>query len=217
MSSKKIVSQDNVGKVFGRLTVLREYFTPIKTVPNKQVRTWECLCVCGVGKNIRAYHVKRGNVQSCGCYQKERIRTHDLSRTPEYRIWHGMVQRTCNPNNPSYKNYGGRGITIFPLWRRSFKAFIDNVGQRPSSLHTIERIDNNKGYEPNNVKWDTRHNQNRNHRRNHMITFNGETLCIKDWAIRLGLGIHAINYRLQKWPIELALTTPNLKGKKLIN
>ena len=218
MPTNQIVPQDNVGKVFERLTIIREFRRPIKTIPSKTELIWEYRCACGTIKIARASSIKRKLIRSCGCLR--RIRTHGLSRTPEYRIWAGIVQRTANSNNPSYDNYGGREdvpITFYEPWRRDFTKFFVYVGKRPSPDLTIERIDNNKGYEPGNVKWDTRHNQNRNHRGNRMITFRDETLCLKDWAKRIGVDAKTIAYRLRKWPIETALTMPNLKGRKLVN
>src|SRR5690606_10320984 len=82
--------------------------------------------------------------------------------SPEYNTWVHMIQRCHNPKNKDYKNYGGRGIEVCELWRDSFEAFLLMVGKRPTAQHTIERIDTNKGYEPGNVKWATRFEQNQN-------------------------------------------------------
>lgn len=213
--TEKIVSQDSVGMVFGRLTVVREFRRPIRTIPNKTELMWECSCVCGKVKSIRAVSIKRKLTQSCGCYHTECIRTHHQTHTPEYGVWHGIKQRTGNPNNPSSSNYSERGIRLCERWMK-FENFFADMGERPTPKHTIERRNNDGIYEPDNCYWATRDVQNRNNRRTRFITFNSETLCLSDWATRIGIDSKSISYRLRRWPIELALTTPPLKGKKLI-
>lgn len=118
-----------------------------------------------------------------------------------------MVARCTNPRHVNFKAYGGRGITVCAEWR-DFGAFIAAMGSRPSPQHTLERINNNGHYEPGNVRWATRAEQSRNTRRTRLVAFNGETLCIQDWAQRLGIDHHTLRYRLSRWPIERALSTP---------
>src|SRR5882724_9746760 len=98
---------------------------------------------------------------------------HGLSRTPLYKIWCNIKDRCSNPNNPYSHNYSGRGIGLHPEWKISFLAFSDAIGPRPSSQYTVERIDNQKGYVPGNIRWATRKEQAHNMRKNIVLTFNG--------------------------------------------
>ena len=140
---------------------------------------------------------------------------HKLSETPEYAIWCGIIKRCCNKNNKSYKYYGGRGITVCSRWRNSFKAFLEDVGPRPSKTHSIDRYpDNNGNYEPGNVRWATSQEQAENQRSNILVTFKGKTATVKQWANSiLGDNHSRVDYlrllwRVKHWPIEVALTAP---------
>lgn len=125
---------------------------------------------------------------------------------PNYGTWTAMRNRCTRPELEGYKNYGGRGITVCDRWMNDFWAFVSDMGTRPSSKHTIERVDNSKGYSPDNCKWATRREQSLNQRKNVFITFNGETLCVTDWARRLGVADATLAYRLRNWPLSRALT-----------
>lgn len=141
--------------------------------------------------------------------------THGFSRSQEtgylYRIFGRLFQRCRNPNHKAYKDYGGRGIDLAPEWDHpsKFKSFFEHVGHRPSPNHTLERINNNLGYIPGNVRWATRREQQRNRRNNIMITFDGVTLCRKDMAARAGMSDSTLKKRLKNgWSLEHALTIP---------
>lgn len=128
-------------------------------------------------------------------------------RTPEYRAWKAMKQRCLNPNNPKYYRYGKRGITVYGGWLHNYPAFLAHVGRKPSSKYSLERIDNNKGYEPGNVKWGTATEQARNTRRNILLTFRGQTKTATEWGIETTLGEHVIRRRLKRgWTVENTLT-----------
>ena len=132
------------------------------------------------------------------------------SSTPAYKSWANMLQRCTNPNNPAFADYGGRGITCCVRWE-TFAYFYADMGDRPPGL-TLERIDNERGYEPGNCRWATRAEQNRNRRGRRLLTHNGETLRISEWAQRLGIAEPKLRERLDKgWPLELALTLPPSK------
>jgi hypothetical protein len=120
-----------------------------------------------------------------------------------------MTSRCVNPANDAYQAYGGRGIAVCDRWQ-DFAAFAEDMGPRPSPLHTIDRRNNNGNYEPDNCRWATPSEQQRNRRNNRLLTLNGETLCLAEWAERLGITDDMIRQRLDKlgWTIEQALTTP---------
>jgi hypothetical protein len=120
-----------------------------------------------------------------------------------------MKERCLNPNNKDFPSYGGRGITVCPEWQKSYLSFLEHVGRRPSSAHSIDRLDNEKGYEPGNVRWSTSGEQARNTRRNRMITFQGRTRCLTDWAEEIQVDPRVLWSRLDRgWTVERALTQP---------
>lgn len=132
---------------------------------------------------------------------------HDLR---EYRVWRAMHNRCYDPNVKSYRNYGARGIVVAACWhdRSGFHQFIKDMGARPEGA-TLERIDNNGPYSPNNCRWATRDEQANNKRNNRWITANGETLTISQWAKRLGCTPHNISLRIKSgMPEEQAVTKP---------
>lgn len=198
---------DLVGKQFSALTVLR--FAGSRPNPTKGVRCfWLCRCECGNETEIDGGSLRRGSTKSCGCHQHAGI--HGMSEHPLYAVWLGIKQRCYNPNADCYSDYGGRGVRMLEEWRESFAAFYAYVGDRPSPLHTIERMNNDGNYEPGNVKWATRSEQNENTRQTRLITFNGITLSLGKWARRAGLQRKTLASRLDRfgWPVERALTTP---------
>lgn len=181
--------------------------------------TWLWRCGCGKLHIASAADVKSQRTKSCGCLKLQHLlrrntsnRTHGAARnglqTPEYRIWGGMHTRCFNPNDAHYADYGGRGITVCDRWKDSFENFLADMGPRPTPKHTIERTNNDGNYELNNCVWATFYTQSRNKRSNHMVTYNGETLCVTDWAPRLGLTVACLFMRLRKWTIEDAFTRP---------
>ena len=209
---------DLSGQTFGRLTVLNEGpRMPRRSLKVRRItgeRTWNCLCSCGKQHNITHGSLVSGNGRSCGCLERDLTikRNHKhghASRaftSPEYDIWCGIIKRCTSPR---YKNYHGRGIQICPRWRDSFEAFYADMGPRPSCDHSIERIENDGDYTPNNCRWATRTEQAHNKRNNRWITYNGETLCWTDWGRRLNTSAGTIQGRLRAgWSIERTLTQP---------
>jgi hypothetical protein len=121
---------------------------------------------------------------------------HGMRYTSEYLIWKGMKSRCYNRNEQNYKNYGGRGITVCDEWRNDFPAFYEHIGPRPSKEYSVERINNDKGYEPGNVKWGTREEQANNKRTKRLVEHNGEVRSLTEWANYLQIPIGTIFYRL---------------------
>lgn len=159
---------DLTGQKFGRLMVLER-------TENKGIQVcWKCQCDCGNITTTTSYHLRHGHTQSCGCLQIERTikahKTHGKLKTRLHGIWTGMKARCYNPNRETYKNYGGRGITVCDEWKNSFQAFYDWAmanGYDPNAKRgecTLDRIDNNGNYEPSNCRWVTMKEQNSNKR-----------------------------------------------------
>lgn len=197
---------DISGLRFGRWTVVR--FAGAR----HGKRQYVCRCDCGRERPVAAGHLRRGLSTSCGCRAKEANQaraTHGRSGTLEYMIWGAMVQRCCNPRARAYPKYGGRGITICDRWRRSFEAFIADMGPRPSPSHSVERKDNNGPYSPANCVWATDETQANNSRQNVFLEFGGRRLTVTQWSREIGCDMHTLRSRLRMgWSVDKALTTP---------
>jgi hypothetical protein len=129
-------------------------------------------------------------------------------KTPEYLTWSRMRERCTSVRHKSYPRYGGRGIKVCEQWN-SFANFLADMGLRPSAKHSLDRIDNDGNYSPENCRWATVKEQSRNRRNNHHITFNSKTATLQEWADSLNMSCHALSRRLTKgWPISRALTEP---------
>lgn len=134
-------------------------------------------------------------------------RSHGLSGTPEFAVFRAMEARCNNPTHPFFKDYGGRGIRIHSAWLANPRLFVEHVGLRPSPKHEIDRIDNNKGYEPGNLRWATSKDQKLNRRNTIWIEHAGKRQCLSDWARELRLDFKTLHHRLfvLKQPYEVAL------------
>ena len=203
---------DLVGKVFGRLTV-------IKQLPSRNhQRHWLCQCVCGNTSTPSTNALNKGNSESCGCLQRDRTSEASIqhgefsqgNRTPstEYGSWKNMMNRCSNPKSQDYHNYGGRGITVFERWK-TYKNFLLDMGRKPSPAHSIERIDNNGNYEPGNVRWATRTEQNSNMRRTILVCWDDHVMPLTKAAPLFGIGAStAVARHARGWSICRALTEP---------
>lgn len=199
------------GMRFGRLTVLSQ------AAHNDRKQTmWNCACDCGGYAVVLGYNLTKGLTKSCGCYHKERQienkLIHGEYRTRLYGIWANMKTRCFNPNATEYDNYGGRGITVCEEWKDNYLAFRDwAMTHGYADNLSIDRIDNNKGYSPQNCKWATAGEQNLNKRNLRLLTYNGETHCMTEWARITNLCEGTLRHRIDTlgWSLEKALTTPS--------
>lgn len=171
--------KDLSGRRFGRLLVEERAGMKGTSV------AWRCLCLCGKRKDISSGALIAGRTLSCGClgrqHRLEARTTHGATGSKEYRVWQKMLSRCTDTTNRRFKDYGGRGITVCTRWR-SFENFLEDMGQRPSMEHTIDRINNEGNYEPSNCRWATRKEQARNTRRTRLVTFDGVTKPLAQWA-----------------------------------
>lgn len=171
------IFEDLTGQKFGRWTV-------IKYIGNSK---WLCKCDCGNIKVVQGGSLKNGNTQSCGCLQKEKasfiMKKHGLYKSRLYKLWRSMKNRCQFKTNLSYKNYGGRGIKVCDEWLNDFMNFYNwAMANGYKDDLTIERIDVNGNYEPNNCKWINNIEQAWNRRSSYFITYNNETHCLAEWA-----------------------------------
>lgn len=155
------------GDRYGRLTVIEELETIVRTNGKKQ-RNFRLKCDCGKVKDVYMEYFRYGQTRSCGCLAlevlKKRAITHAMSSTPEYKSWRSIKDRCINPNSTCYGKYGAKGISVHTDWINDFMAFYNHIGPKPKDglRYSVDRIDNAKGYEPNNVRWVTDTLQARN-------------------------------------------------------
>lgn len=198
------------GKQFDRLTVLGLY------ARNKGSLFWICLCTCGRVKAIVTGSLVSSKVRSCGCLKIEAQTRHGLAkksvaRNRTYATWMNIKSRCSDIKNPYY---GGRGIQVCERWQSSFAHFLADMGMRPSSKHSIDRIDNNGDYEPSNCRWATAKTQSHNRSTTRIVVFQGIGLTITDHARRVGLSPSLVRNRLSRgWTLHRALTTDKLPPK----
>jgi hypothetical protein len=194
---------DLTGKIFGRLVVIKQVPKPEHLVG--KFRYWECICECLETTVVTTHGLVSGNSQSCGCARTKHGTTKNGKQTREYRAWNSAIQRCVNPNDKRYKDYGGRGIKVCDRWLHSFENFLEDMGRCPEK-HSLDRINNDDDYCPENCRWATSAQQARNHRRNIWIEFDNEKLVLKDMAKKIGISYQALLWRLANWSFERALT-----------
>lgn len=198
---------DLSGQRFGRYTVLHRD-TDQFSANGKRRTKWVCKCDCGNVKSVGAYDLRAGHILSCGCYKKQ-IKRAQLTRhgailggkpTRLYRIWDSMKARCYDPNKNYYSLYGGRGIQVCNEWRYSFEAFQEwALNNGYDDTLTIDRIDADGNYCPENCRWSTIKEQNNNKRDNHYLTYKGETKTLAQWSEVTGFPYHTLSARVRKW------------------
>ena len=198
---------DLVGMKYHRLTVASR-------APNKRTAAaWNCVCECGGEVVVTGTDLRNGHAKSCGCFKREAAiasrRTHGASGTPTYAAWKSMKKRCSNQANADFKHYGGRSITVCERWLNSFENFLEDMGERPKAGFSIDRLDNNGDYTPENCTWRTQTEQCNNKRNNVLLTHNGKTQTMTQWAREVGSTRQKFSKRKKAgWSDERIITTP---------
>jgi hypothetical protein len=205
------IRKDITGKRFGRWTVLHIY------EPNH--RRWVCRCECGNTKSILRSTLVCGESKSCGCSRSEWCRDANITHghtartligapnTATYTVWRNMLARCSKPTNSGYHRYGGRGISVCQSWE-DFESFLSDMGHKPKGK-SLDRINNDGDYSPENCRWATVAEQSRNQSRNRPVTWMGETMILPDWETKLGIPRKALIARRDKgWSVERMFTQP---------
>lgn len=212
------VKKDLTGERFGRLTVVSR--GPDQVSAGGKIRAcWNCVCDCGKHCLTAGFCLKSGNTKSCGCIKMEILQgrcgenhplyLHGKATSPEYHSWNGAVLRCQNESYESYRNYGGRGISVCDRWANSFAAFLEDMGNRPPGT-SLDRIDVNGNYEPGNCRWASAKTQSRNQRKTIYIEIDGEKRSLPEWAEISGIPEPTIRSRYGKlgWPGKEAVFHP---------
>lgn len=195
---------DLVGHQFGRLIV--EAKAASKPNGSSVVACWQCKCSCGSSVTVRGSSLRKGETNSCGCLRLDRVREkltkHGAAKkgkvSPEYAAYHAMKRRCSDPKNKEFKNYGARGIAVCSSWLHGdgalsgFEVFLSEMGEKPSAEHTVDRIDNDKGYSISNCRWATKTDQVRN-RRN---TVRDNSTTVAEIAVETGIAYHTL---MDRW------------------
>ena len=204
--------KDRTGIVVGRLTIAG--LSEMRKIGKSWRSFWKCVCSCGKEVVLQGSNLASGNTRSCGCLREETRKfntwKHGKTRTKIHSTWMNMIRRCHDENNPAFKDYGGRGITVCERWRNSFENFFADMGEPTTIKHTLDREDNDAGYSKSNCRWATSKQQSRNSRHNVHVEFNGEIMCISEWAEKLGMKMHTLYNRLfiLGWDKTRAFTEP---------
>lgn len=179
---------------------------------------WNVRCDCGKMIVMPGTELTKGKCKSCGCQRNQLIgeknRRHGMSRLPIWNVWHSMKQRCENPRAQAWKNYGGRGITVCKRWSESFENFLEDMGAGYQEGLTLDRIDVNGNYEPNNCRWITMKEQARNKRHNRIISTPWGEMTVAEASERSGIGVTTLLYRLDhNVPGALLFTTPDTRNR----
>lgn len=196
-----------IGKQFERLTVVGFHG---KTSDRKLI--WECVCSCGNHTTATGIALRTGQKRSCGCLRDEstaaRFTKHGMRESREYSIWQNMKNRCSDPKNLKFAYYGGKGVSVCPEWSDSFENFFRDMGECPTD-YTIERMNNNRGYEPGNCVWASRKQQARNRRTNRFIEYQGRHITVSELAEGRTISPETLLSRIKSgWEMDRALNQP---------
>jgi hypothetical protein len=195
----------SIGQRYTRLVV-------VSAEKHNDQTLWRCRCDCGKEKLLRGSELRSAVIRSCGCWIRENAGKHTIRHggfgTALYEIWKGMKRRCYNKLNKSYSRYGGRGITVCDRWLAAFENFREDMGERPTESHSIERVDNSLGYSKENCVWATPLEQARNRRTNVLLTIGDETKTQAEWARSSGITSATIRARRRAGLIGAALIAP---------
>jgi len=196
---------DISGRRYGRLVAIERLGF------RKGEALWKCLCDCGTSRIVPLRCLRGGISSSCGCHRRDRMKAlafrHGETGTPTHRSWSSMKQRCTNPAVISWKYYGAKGIRVCNRWN-VFANFLADMGERPPGT-SLERLDNTRDYCPENCVWATPQQQCRNKRTNRLVTYDGQTKPLAQWADEVGINRKALAARLKRgWTLEKAFTSP---------
>ena len=188
---------DMTGKRYGCITAVR----PNGLCKSRDIK-WLFKCDCGVEFSASGYAARNGKIATCPECAAKRIASgsikHGMSSTPEFGIWTDIKTRCYNQNHIAFKHYGGRGIAVCERWLSSFENFLADIGKRPSRIHSIDRIDTNGNYEPENCRWATGIEQANNRRNNIRIVIDGTEKTLTEWCRDLGVSYSSAWLRYQQ-------------------
>lgn len=214
------VGPDLIGKRYGRLVIKGI----VGRIPPTGRNAVLCQCDCGNEATVVFVSLNSKNTSSCGCLHRQTLgkngrknKVHGdsgVNITPEYVCWRSMRQRCQDPSNKSFRNYGGRGISVCQEWDLSYERFLADMGRKPTSRHSLDRYPDKDGdYKPGNCRWATMKEQNSNKRTNCLITIGGRTMISSDWAAQLKISRGTLKARLSKgWDPASAATPPRPRG-----
>jgi len=223
------IATESEPKSYGRLRTIGPKFL-LPNAKGKRIPFQVCVCDCGAFVICRTNQLRPEGTASCGCLKRQVDRDKcirmsykhgEASRanpSPEHATWADMRKRCRNPRSTHYRHYGGRGIRVCDRWQgeNGFVYFLEDMGRKPSPAHSIDRIDVDGDYCPENCRWATAREQESNKRNSVYITAFGKTLWLPDWAAETGISTDTIRYRIkQGWNPEVALTKMPKARKKI--
>lgn len=214
-----MVRENVIGNKYGRLTVIED--APDKVYKNgAHDRVEKCLCDCGKIKFVKLGQLKNGRTKSCGCYHdeisRERQTTHGMTGTRLYRIWSTMKSRCLNPNTDYYYLYGGKGISVCDEWRNNFDSFFKwSIEHGYDDSLTIDRMDSNKDYCPENCRWVTFKEQANNTSRNHLLEYNGDLYTLAELSELVNVPYAILKHRIYDgMSVRSAIEKPHRTNKR---